>query len=487
MFRTLQAKLLASYALVIFLCIFLTGTSLVLLLSNYQERLALTRLESVAAALAPRLPALLDQPASLQEVATRLDRASERLGQRLALLDAEGVVLKDTGFSLRGATIPLDRREPERRLPGVQQYREASGQEYYLIPLPVTALLAGEEQQNRSLSGFLALVVSSRDVRSGWIDLFPRLLWAGLLSMVVSVAVAAFLAHSITNPLRAMGEAATELAQGRRPGKIDVKGQDETAQLARQFNSMAGEVVRSREAQRDFLANVSHDLRTPLTSIQGFSQAIIDGTASNPQEVSNSAHVILQEAERMDRQVGDLLDLARMDSSQAPVAREQTDLLNLLQRSGDKFARRAKEEDKVFQLNLPPSLPLLLGDPPWLERAFTNLLDNAVKYTPMGGTISLAAMETGAGAVEVLVSDTGPGIPPEDQPRIFERFYRVDKSRAGAEGIGLGLAIVKEIVEAHGGEVGLSSQLGQGSRFTVRLPTLQAPGAGKTKDDQSSS
>jgi signal transduction histidine kinase len=284
-----------------------------------------------------------------------------------------------------------------------------------------------------------------------------------------------------------MGEAATELAQGRRPGEIDVKGQDETAQLARQFNSMAGEVVRSREAQRDFLANVSHDLKTPLTSIQGFSQAIIDGTASNPQEVRNSAHIILQEAERMDRLVGDLLDLARMDSSQTPVAREQTGLLNLLQRSGDKFARRAKEEDKTFQLNLPPSLPLLLGDPQWLERAFTNLLDNAVKYTPTGGTVSLAARETGAGAVEVLISDTGPGIPPEDQPRVFERFYRVDKSRAGAEGIGLGLAIVKEIVEAHGGEVSLSSQLGQGSRFAVRLPVLQAPGAGKTKDDQSSS
>ena len=143
MFRTLQAKLLASYALVIFLCIFLTGTSLVLLLSDYQERLALTRLEAVATALAPRLPALLDQPASLQEVAARLDRASERLGQRLALLDAEGVVLKDTGSSLRGATIPLDRREPERRFPGIQQYREASGQEYYLIPLPVTALVTG--------------------------------------------------------------------------------------------------------------------------------------------------------------------------------------------------------------------------------------------------------------------------------------------------------------------------------------------------------
>ena len=476
MFRTLQAKLLASYALVIFLCIFLTGTSLVLLLSNYQERLALTRLESIAAALAPRLPALLGHPTSLQEASDRLDRASERLGQRLALLTPEGVVLKDTGSGLRGEIIPLDRDELEKRRLGVQQYEKPPGEEYYLIHLPVTALLSGDEGKNRTLSGFLALVVSSRDVRSGWRDLFPRLLWAGLLSMVVSVAVAAFLAHSITSPLRAIGKAAAELAEGHRPAEIPVRGQDETAQLARQFNSMASEVVRSREAQRDFLANVSHDLKTPLTSIQGFSQAIIDGTASDPKAVKNSAQIILQEAERMDRLVGDLLELARMDSGQATIAQEQIDLLSLLQRSGEKFAGRA-EEDKTFEWDLPASLPPLLGDPQWLERAFTNLLDNAVKYTPAEGTISLTAREPGDGSVEVIVSDTGPGIPPEDLPRIFERFYQVDKSRAGTSGIGLGLAIVREIVEAHGGEVSLSSQLDQGSHFTVRLPAAQAPEA----------
>jgi len=295
--------------------------------------------------------------------------------------------------------------------------------------------------------------------------------------MVVSVAVAAFLAHSITSPLRAIGKAAAELAEGRRPDEIPVRGQDETAQLARQFNSMASEVIRSREAQRDFLANASHNLKTPLTSIQGFSQAIIDGTASDPKAMKNSAQIILQEAERMDRLVGGLLDLARIDSGQTPIAQEQIDLLSLLQCSGENFARRAEEENKTFECDLPASLPPLLGDPQWLERAFTNLLDNAVKYTPAGGTISLAAREPGDGSVEVIVSDTGPGIPPEDLPRIFERFYRVDKSRAGASGVGLGLAIVKEIVEAHGGEVSLSSRLDQGSRFAVRLPATQAPEA----------
>ena len=182
-----------------------------------------------------------------------------------------------------------------------------------------------------------------------------------------------------------MRRAAADLAAGHRPLEVPARGRDEAAQLARQFNAMATEVLQARETQRDFLANASHDLRTPLTSIQGFAQAIADGTASDLQAVKRSAEVILQESERMDRLIQGLLDLARMDSGQLVPAREPVDLAAVLARLAEKLVARASEKGIELDLAVPPDLPEATGDADWLERAFANLLDNALRHTPSGG------------------------------------------------------------------------------------------------------
>jgi signal transduction histidine kinase len=241
---------------------------------------------------------------------------------------------------------------------------------------------------------------------------------------------------------------------------------------------MKQQVQTTQQGQRDFLANVSHELKTPLTSIQGFAQAMLDGAAATPEAIQRSATIIFTESDRMRRLVDGLLDLARLDSGLRALNRTTIDLRGLLANVCDRLSLRAKDKGVTLRLDLPPTLPTVHADADRLAQVFGNLLDNALKLTPAGGTVTVSAttpaMPAGATPrwVEASVSDTGPGIPADDLSRIFQRFYQVDKSRARRSGAGLGLTITKEIVEAHGGTVRAESVVGLGSRFIVRLPVV---------------
>jgi signal transduction histidine kinase len=180
--------------------------------------------------------------------------------------------------------------------------------------------------------------------------------------------------------------------------------------------------------------------------------------------------VIHDETERMNRLVTDLLDMARFDS-QPKLNRVPIDLAQLLNSVAEKLTLRAQEKQQEFKIRI-DSLPSMNADADRLAQVFTNLLENAVKYTPVKGTVSLTARGV-SGEVVVAVTDSGDGIPPEDLPRIFERFYRVDKARGSGKGYGLGLAITKDIVQAHGGNLRVESAVGSGTRFTVRLPVAR--------------
>ncbi|MFQ6058461.1 MAG: sensor histidine kinase [Anaerolineae bacterium] len=479
MFKTLRAKIIVSYALIVFLCLFLAGSASVFLFNRYQEGVARRNMRLLAVALVSRVPSLLAQREALPEVARRLRADAKAVGARLLLLDAQGVVIADTasegelvGQRLELLPPDLDPRTP-RRIP-IGRHRAPDGQEFLYITVRIPT--ADRPPLPRPAPHFMALAVPLRDVRGAWRELAPSLIWIGGLALVVSVVVGFFLSRSITRPLEAMTVASEEMAQGRYEQEIAVEGADEVARLARAFNTMAREVARAHRMQRDLVANVSHDLKTPLTAIQGFAQALLDGTAQDEEAYRKSARIISEEAERMSRLIHDLLELARLESGQAAMVKEPMDLLEVLSACAEKFAPRADQEEVSLKLSLPPTLPQIRGDAHRLEQAFTNLLDNAFKYTPAGGSVELAAYQTSEENVEVVVADTGVGIPPEDLPRIFERFYRIDKARTGGQargrssGTGLGLAIVKEIVQAHGGRITAASQEGRGSRFTVTLP-----------------
>jgi signal transduction histidine kinase len=300
--------------------------------------------------------------------------------------------------------------------------------------------------------------------------LVPLILRAALVALAASVVIAWLISRWVSAPLKNTAEAARSVAAGDYDQRLAPSGPDEAHSLATSFNDMVQQVQGSQQAMRDFVANVSHELRTPLTSIQGYAQAIMDGTAPDTESAVNVIH---DESERLGRLVDELLDLARMDTGQAPLERKPVDLGAILDAIAERLKLKAIEKGVHIQSEV-DSIPALIGDGDRLSQVFTNLIDNALKHTPREGEVRIKA-ESSSGWVAVHVDDTGPGIPAEELSRIFERFYQLDKARSGSgpRGAGLGLAISREIVEAHGGSLKAQSVVGQGSRFTVRLPVVQ--------------
>ena len=255
---------------------------------------------------------------------------------------------------------------------------------------------------------------------------------------------------------------------------VYVQGPQEVRELTRAFNSMVARVQNSQQSQREFVANVSHELKTPLTSIQGFAQAILDDTADSPEKRKQAAEVIYTESGRMHRMVLELLDLARLDAGIADITMSPVNLSALLNAIVEKFTPQSQKAGVEIKMDIPAYLPSLSADGDRLSQVFTNLVDNALKFTPRGGQINIKASVVN-GQLFVSVADSGVGIAPDAQKHIFDRFYRADPARKGGarHGAGLGLAIVREIVHAHGGRISVRSRLGEGTTIEVVLPVAR--------------
>ncbi len=220
----------------------------------------------------------------------------------------------------------------------------------------------------------------------------------------------------------------------------------------------------------EFVANVSHELKTPLTSIKGFVETLLAGALENPETARSFLTVVDGHAARLERLINELLELSRLESGELPLQFRPVDLKSLLQRSRQLFENEIHAKRQALEIECPQTLSPVSGDEEKLERALSNLIHNAVKFTPEEGKIKVCAREEVA-QVKISVSDTGIGIAEDELPRIFERFYRVDKSRSRKEGgTGLGLSIVKHIAQVHGGSVSVESRVNKGSTFTLSLP-----------------
>lgn len=236
--------------------------------------------------------------------------------------------------------------------------------------------------------------------------------------------------------------------------------------------------------RKDFVANVSHELRTPLTSIKGYVEALLDGAKDDPTASAKFLDIILKQSDRLNLIITDLLELSKIESGRVALKKELVDLHAVVERTLAIMKPLADKSRHRLVLALDPSLPSIEGDEGRLVQVLTNLLDNAMKYTPPGGAITVSAVmarpvgntEGLTDTIEICIADTGIGIPEQDRPRVFERFYRVDKARSRElGGTGLGLAIVKHLVEGHGGQVWVEANRPQGSRFIVRLPLSGSP------------
>jgi two-component system sensor histidine kinase BaeS len=302
-------------------------------------------------------------------------------------------------------------------------------------------------------------------------DLFPRLVFSGLIGVAAALVLGFALTQSISAPLRNIARAARSVARGNYRQRVPATGPREVRDLAANFNRMTEEVQRSQQTLRDFLANISHELKTPLTSIRGFSEAMLDGTIDDDAGIERSAKIISDESNRVLRLVQELLDLSRIESGQVPMQQEDIDLHELFEHVREVFALRSEESGVAVTLSV-NGRAHVLGDFDRLEQVMNNILDNAFRHTPNGGSVRVACRDLQPGTLQVTVSDTGPGISANELPHLFERFYRGDNNTAAPrKGYGLGLAISREIVRAHGGEIWATSEPGSGTTFVFTLPT----------------
>jgi len=487
MFSSLRARLLLSYLVVICVCLVLVTITLVLIARPIQERLLSLRMAIRVAQLAPRLQSVLDAGQTPAQVGQLLGRRAIGTDMRALLLATDGTILGDSADEWTGRQLPgIARQLGETRLTGSTVGPDGTSWVYAATPIG----------RNRPSGELWVVLVAAppRPVTGLFGDLGEGILIAGGLALVCSALLAALVSRSVAQPLQQMAKVAGAIAGGDYSQKLDTRQPDEVRVLAESLATMMQQVKTSQQAMRDLVVNISHDLRTPLTSVQGFAQALVEGAARDEAARQHAAAIIYEEASRMVRMVEELGDMARIDSGQFKLERSPVDLPGLVRNVAQTLAPMFAEKGISLTTEL-PELPPVVADADRLTQVFTNLLDNALKYTPKDGHVQVAARQATApagrspgatlrrgsadaptpgdphaGWVAVSVSDTGCGIPAEDLPRVFERFYQVDKARAARQGYGLGLAIAREIVEAHGGQIGVESLEGMGTRFTVTLP-----------------
>jgi len=298
-----------------------------------------------------------------------------------------------------------------------------------------------------------------------------EMLLAGALGAGIALLIVRWVARGMTQPLRDMARAARKMETGDYTTRVHTESIDEVGQLAHAFNRMSAELESLEELRRDLVANVSHELKTPISALRAHLENLLDGVERPDPE---TLQVMLAQSERLGRLVDQLLDLSRLESGDVPLERERVDLAPLVSQVLSEIEVARPDRHVDLDDRIPEDLPPVLADRERVHQVLFNLLDNAVRFTPAGGRVTVTASRHN-GSVDVAVADTGPGISAEHLPRLFERFYRVDEARSRDDGgTGIGLAIARSVVEAHGGRIWAESEPGRGSTFTFELPAAPA-------------
>ncbi|PWK11236.1 sensor histidine kinase [Tumebacillus permanentifrigoris] len=295
--------------------------------------------------------------------------------------------------------------------------------------------------------------------------LVQSILWTALGALLISIVVSFFVAKRITAPLIGMRRTAERMAEGHLEARTEVAGEDEMAELGRTLNWLAEQLQAQESLRKTMTADIAHELRTPLTTLKSHMEAFEDGVwEPTPARI----RACYEEIERLIHLVRDLELLTHMESPDFTLNRHPADLALVIKNAAERTHAAFLQKGVELHTQLPPRAPASI-DPERITQVVVNLLSNALKFTPASGKV-VVELQDRADSYELTVTDTGIGIAPSDQPYVFERFYRADKSRARSQGGGgIGLTIVKRLVEAHGGTLHLHSELGQGSTFCIRF------------------
>jgi len=345
--------------------------------------------------------------------------------------------------------------------------------------------IAGRKLKSRELNKGVALQVNGETV--GWLIFVPTIdrwqpgtpegnfllnvsqatIFSALAATAIALVVGGVLAYSLTRSLRELTTATKELASGKLGYQVKVRSNDELGELATSFNQMSSELARSNELRRKMTADIAHDLRTPLSVIMGYTEALNDGKLDPSPEMFSVMHI---EALHLSRLIEDLKTLSLADAGELPLMLQSIPPEVVIKRAADTYRVKADQKGITLQVAISPDLPEITVDVERMAQVLGNLIDNALRYTPSGGEIQLSVAATGE-EVRLDVKDNGSGIPAEYLPYIFERTRLGDKARQQAEGeTGLGLSIAKSLVEAQGGSITVQSEVGVGTTFSIHLP-----------------
>ncbi len=389
-------------------------------------------------------------------VQTQVEEMGSLYGRRIVITDENGVVIADSQGDLIGQTyhppsseesllLPALPTPPFPFLPAPPPITEASGT-VYIGPQSTT-----DPTSPRFLSHSITQFI----------------IWGCLIGGGVALAMTLIISRRILSPIKALTEAARRLGQGDFSQRLELKDKGEVGELARAFNSMAGDLKRAEQLRRNMVADAAHELRTPLSNIRGYLEAVNDGVMKPDAEAIQSLN---EEAARLARMVDELQELSLAEAGELKLQCQAEDISKLIDQAVVAIQTQAAAKGVSLSTDFGDEIPPVNIDSQRMAQVLHNLLDNAIAHTESGGHVTVGTMRKDDW-IEVAVTDTGEGIPDEDLPNIFERFYRVDKSRARATGgSGLGLTIVKRLVEAHGGSIEVRSELGEGTRFTFTLP-----------------
>lgn len=322
--------------------------------------------------------------------------------------------------------------------------------------------------------GYLALVRPPGQFASAWPDVAGRVVVAAGVGLAVALLLSLFLTGRVTRPLTALQTATHRVAAGNLRTQLGPTGTRELDELTADFNRMVRDLAQRDGMSREFLMRITHDLRTPLTAIRGHAAALTDGVVPDD-AVPRSLHAISQEAARLEALVADLLDLARLEAERFRVELAPADTGCVLEAAFEAITGQASRSDVTCERAF-GDLPQIVTDERRLRQIVGNLLDNAIRWTPAGGTVRLAAHAVPGGGIEVQVDDTGPGIPPERRETVFVPFES-EETPDGRRGTGLGLAIARELARVLGGDLTVAERAEGGSRFVLRLPAQAPPGA----------
>ena len=466
--KSLRGRLAAYFALSIVISLLISGFLAGTLVQRYLRQKTISDLQFQVEALANQIESEgLPQRRQLTDL--------ERMYQTRAFI----IPYNDQSLSQLPPASPVDQSDINTRLAPTLNWDllKNDGTQVQQTDLPElernVIVVAHGFNVNGNIAGAIVLAKPIRLFQS-WRPLALEIVIAGIISLAVSLLLAFLLARRLSKPLHEITNAATAVAEGDYSTELSVRSNDEIGRLADAFRYMTAEVRQAQEQQRQFVINVSHELKTPLTAITGHAQALQEGVAEDPQAVSKSLGVIISETKRLRRLIEDLISLAKFDAMQFELKRANVAAADVVSSVVDGLSRDAGDRGVKLTAGQEPAGLTLATDPDRLRQILSNLTSNSLSHTPQGGEVTVSARHVAGadgrpGQVAFEVADNGEGIAPEDLPHVFDRFYRAGNGVKGA-GLGLGLAISRELARAMGGDITAASEPGKGSKFSVTLP-----------------